>query len=337
MIQGLLGLLKLIGVLGCSTNTFASEYVKVHGAAGNATPVSQVVDPELPVFSTNIATFDFKGIRTSVGKDIHFAQLKYNGDHTATFKEGVGMHGCRVHPYFTGIYASILAEDKDGNTLFTKEFKGTDYVQVKEENFSLPEGATLTFFHAEGTSGRYETSNDTEFKQEPGYTYHYMVKNNKLVQIPDKRRICAAYQPNKCLDANDAYENLFFWYKQNEANRIFQFIGTNHANVYKIKMYTGKWLAASPKLGSTLNKVTQESQASLWLLKNIGNNYYNIAYAGTTNNYQDPTKQLNELVVTIQENDSDLTPDYGKAPFLWFDSGDSVYNLKVQQFQFDPM
>ncbi|MBC9709715.1 MAG: hypothetical protein H9W80_10895, partial [Enterococcus sp.] len=141
-----------------------------------------VVDPELPVFATNRSTFDFNGIGTWAGKDTHFAQLKYNGDHTATLKEGVEMYGCSIHPCFEDIYASILAKDKDGNTLFTKEFKGTDYVQAKEENFSLPEGATLTLYHAEGTSGRYETSNAKELKQHPGTIYHYVVHDNKLIQ-----------------------------------------------------------------------------------------------------------------------------------------------------------
>lgn len=165
-----------------------SEYLKVHGAAGKATPVSQVVDPELPVFATNRSTFDFNGVGTWAGKDTHFAQLKYNGDHTATLKEGVEMYGCPIHPYFEGIYASILAKDKDGNTLFTKEFKGTDYVQAKEENFSLPEGATLTLYHAEGTSGRYETSNDKELKQNAvGNTYYYVVKNGILSQQVNKQ------------------------------------------------------------------------------------------------------------------------------------------------------
>lgn len=165
-----------------------SEYVKVHGAAGKATPISQVVDPELPVFATNRSTFDFDGVGTWAGKDTHFAQLKYNGDHTATLKEGVEMYGCPIHPYFEGIYASILAKDKDGNTLFTKEFKGTDYVQAKEENFSLPEGATLTLYHAEGTSGRYETSNDKELKQNAvGNTYYYVVKNGILSQQVNKQ------------------------------------------------------------------------------------------------------------------------------------------------------
>lgn len=164
------------------------KYLETNGKAGNSTPVSQIPEPNLPVFATNRSTFDFKGIGTWAGKDTHFAQLKYNGDHTATLKEGVEMYGCHIHPYFEGIYASILAKDKDGNTLFTKEFKGTDYVQAKEENFSLPEGATLTLYHAEGTSGRYETSNDKELKQNAvGNTYYYVVKNGILSQQVNKQ------------------------------------------------------------------------------------------------------------------------------------------------------
>lgn len=169
--------------------TELEQYLASHGNVGTkATPVAQVTDYDLPVFATNRSTFDFKGIGTSAGKDTHFAQLKYNGDHTATLKEGVKMYGCPIHPYFEGIYASILAKDKDGNTLFTKEFKGTDYVQAKEEKFSLPEGATLTLYHAEGTSGRYETSNDKELKQNAvGNTYYYVVKNGILSQQMNKQ------------------------------------------------------------------------------------------------------------------------------------------------------
>lgn len=164
------------------------KYLETNGKAGDSTPVSQIPEPNLPVFATNRSTFDFKGIGTWAGKDTHFAQLKYNGDHTATLKEGVEMYGCPIHPHFEGIYASILAKDKDGNTLFTKEFKGTDYVQAKEENFSLPEGATLTLYHAEGTSGRYETSNDKELKQNAvGNTYYYVVKNGILSQQVNKQ------------------------------------------------------------------------------------------------------------------------------------------------------
>ncbi|HGV8438722.1 TPA: putative mucin/carbohydrate-binding domain-containing protein [Enterococcus faecium] len=164
------------------------KYLETNGKAGNSTPVSQIPEPNLPVFATNRSTFDFNGVGTRAGKDTHFAQLKYNGDHTATLKEGVEMYGCPIHPYFEGIYASILAKDKDGNTLFTKEFKGTDYVQAKEENFSLPEGATLTLYHAEGTSRRYETSNDKELKQNAvGNTYYYVVKNGILSQQVNKQ------------------------------------------------------------------------------------------------------------------------------------------------------
>lgn len=164
------------------------KYLETNGKAGDSTPVSQIPEPNLPVFATNRVTFDFNGVGTWAGKDTHFAQLKYNGDHTATLKEGMEMYGCQVHPAFEGVYASVLAKDKDGNTLFTKEFKGTDYVQAKEENFSLPEGATLALYHAEGTSGRYETSNDKELKQNAvGNTYYYVVKNGILSQQVNKQ------------------------------------------------------------------------------------------------------------------------------------------------------
>lgn len=86
------------------------------------------------------------------------------------------------------MYTSILAKDKDGGILFKKEFKGTDRVQAKEENFSLPEGATLTIYHAEGASARYKTSNDKELKQNAvGNTYYYVVKNGLITQKMNKQ------------------------------------------------------------------------------------------------------------------------------------------------------
>ncbi|MEY8515218.1 putative mucin/carbohydrate-binding domain-containing protein [Lactococcus taiwanensis] len=135
-------------------------------------------------------SFDFYGIGVLENKDTHFAQLNYNDNHTMTLKEGVNMYDTPVHPYFKDTYASILAKDKDGNVLFNKEFKGTDKVQTKEETFNLPEGATLDLYHAEGTSGRFTTSDNQTLKQNPGSTYHYTVKNGNLVQIktaPEKQ------------------------------------------------------------------------------------------------------------------------------------------------------
>lgn len=162
-----------------------AQYLETNGKAGDATPVSQIPEPNLPIFATNRATFDFNGVGTWSGKDTHFAQLKYNGDHTATLKEGVEMYGCRVHPTFEGVYASVVAKDKEGKILFTKEFKGTDWVQTKEENFPLPEGATLTIYHAEGISNRFTTSDNQKLKQQTGTIYNYTIQNGELVQITD--------------------------------------------------------------------------------------------------------------------------------------------------------
>ncbi|MEY8515205.1 putative mucin/carbohydrate-binding domain-containing protein [Lactococcus taiwanensis] len=118
-------------------------------------------------------SFDFYGLG-----DARFAQLNYNDDQTVTLKEGGG-----VHSYFQNTYASILAKDKDGKVLFDKEFKGTDYIQAKEESFDLPEGATLDLYHAEGGSHRFNTTDNQNLKQDPGVAYHYIVKNGELTQL----------------------------------------------------------------------------------------------------------------------------------------------------------
>ncbi|EGP5179456.1 hypothetical protein EJX00_13065, partial [Enterococcus faecium] len=132
----------------------------------NASVILRVNFDDLNEQENTEQTIDFHGVGTWAGKDTHFAQLKYNGDHTATLQSGIEMYGCQVHPSFEGVYASILAKDKDGNPLFTKEFKGTDWVQTKEENFNLPENATLTIYHAEGNSGRLASNDDQSLKQQ---------------------------------------------------------------------------------------------------------------------------------------------------------------------------
>ncbi|MCD5032951.1 toxin Cry1Ac domain D-VI-related protein [Enterococcus faecalis] len=132
----------------------------------------------------NTAQIDFYGIGTWAGKDTHFAQLRYNGAHTAILQEAVEMYGCQVHPYFEGTYASIIVKDHNEKLLFKKEFKGTDWLGAKSEEISLPEGSTLTIYHAEGNGHRYKTNNP-ELKQKGETTYHYLVKNNKIVQVSE--------------------------------------------------------------------------------------------------------------------------------------------------------
>ncbi|MBL3708789.1 hypothetical protein GHK79_13500 [Enterococcus faecium] len=174
-------------------NVVTASELSSYLAQNNNTWLSNsfVSNPELPVFAKyNKETFDFYGNKTKPAhKETHFAQLKYNGDHTATLKGGLSMYGCPIHPAFKGIYASILAKDKDGNTLFMKEYKGINYVGANEENFSLPEGATLTLYHAEGPWHRFATSNNEELKTKlgkGGYTYTYKMQNNQLVLMDIK-------------------------------------------------------------------------------------------------------------------------------------------------------
>lgn len=155
-----------------------SQYLEENGKAFGATPVSQVVEPDLPVFATNRFKFGFYGIGTSSGQDTHIAQLRYNNNQTVTIQT----YSCTPHPYFKNIYASIRAVDASGGSIFTKDFRGTDQVKSKVETFSLPEGSYLMIYHAEGASDSFTSSYNQDLKQPPGTTYYYVVHNNKLVQ-----------------------------------------------------------------------------------------------------------------------------------------------------------
>ena len=163
------------------------KYLSKHGKPGaissilglKSTPVASIPDPNLPVFAKSRTMFDFYGIGNSSGYDTHIAQLRYNKDHTATIQT----YSCNPHPYFKDTYISIKVSDAAGHSIFTKEIKGTDWLQTQKENFNLSEGSNLTIYHAEGTSGRFTTSNNQTLKQHPATTYHYVVHDNKLLQM----------------------------------------------------------------------------------------------------------------------------------------------------------
>ena len=90
--------------------------------------------------------------------------------------------GVQVHPYFSDVYSTIVAKDKNGNELFNKEYKGKDWVSKYKDTFSLPEGAQLIISHAEGTTGRFATSNNKVLKQFVSKKYFYILKDNKLLE-----------------------------------------------------------------------------------------------------------------------------------------------------------
>lgn len=157
-------------------------YLTKNGTIRSETPVDQIAEPNLPIFTLNLPIFDFYGVGTWSGYDTHFAELKYNGDHTASLFSGVNMYGVQVHPYFSDVYSTIVAKDKNGNELFHKEYKGKDWVSKYKDTFSLPEGSQLIISHAEGTTGRFATSNNKVLKQFVSKKYFYILKDNKLLE-----------------------------------------------------------------------------------------------------------------------------------------------------------
>ncbi|MGV8958383.1 putative mucin/carbohydrate-binding domain-containing protein [Lactococcus lactis] len=163
---------------GMITASELSQYLEKNGKAGCATPVSQIVEPDLPLFVRSRFMFNFYGIGTSSGQDTHIAQLRYNNNQTVTIQT----YSCKPHPYFKNIYVSIRAVDASGDSIFTKDFRGTDQVKSEVETFNFPEGSYLMIYHAEGNSKCFTSSYDQELKQHPGTTYYYVVHNNKLIQ-----------------------------------------------------------------------------------------------------------------------------------------------------------
>ncbi|MCH1976512.1 toxin Cry1Ac domain D-VI-related protein [Enterococcus hirae] len=90
-----------------------------------------------------------------------------------------------IHPYFVNkVYSSISVKDGSGKSIFEKKIIGDKAPTTGDSAFDLPEGATVSIYHAEGNSGRYTTSNDQELKQKTvGNTFNYVVKDGVLVQL----------------------------------------------------------------------------------------------------------------------------------------------------------
>ena len=132
-----------------------------------------------PVADNNVKqTYDFYGIGTALGSDIHFAQLEYTGQDKADLHELDG-RGFQIHPYFKGVYASITVTDKNGTSIFSKKYKGTDYSHNNETKVPMPEGATVEIYHAEPS--RLQTNNENLKQSDIKNIYFYVVKNHKLI------------------------------------------------------------------------------------------------------------------------------------------------------------
>lgn len=124
-------------------------------------------------------TFDLYGIGTTEGKDVHFAQLEYTGEDDAVL-HGLEDYRCQIHPYFKGSYAYIKVRSKEGEVLFFKEYKGTDWTQKHDTKIPMPEGASISIYHAEPS--RLQTSDEKGLKQNVlKNTYTYEIKNHHLV------------------------------------------------------------------------------------------------------------------------------------------------------------
>lgn len=166
---------KDVMIDGVTLNSFKN--CKVWLEKTDADRITRATRPDQTETPSAEQTFDFYGIGTSVGKDEHFAQLEYaGGDHAIL--HGLNEYGSQIHPYFTGRYAYIKVRSKD--LLFFKEYKGTDWTQKQDIKIPMPEGASVSIYHAE--PNRLQTNNDDSLKKNAlENTYFYVVKDHKLV------------------------------------------------------------------------------------------------------------------------------------------------------------
>ncbi|WP_235700139.1 putative mucin/carbohydrate-binding domain-containing protein [Clostridium senegalense] len=78
-----------------------------------------------------------------------------------------------VHSYFSNTYASVLIKNSQNETIYSKNFIGTNNYSKNSETVSIDEGSIITITHLE-FSNRLQlinTENQTELEKGSSVTY----------------------------------------------------------------------------------------------------------------------------------------------------------------------
>lgn len=89
------------------------------------------------------------------------------------------------NPYFGNeVYASIKITKLDGTIIYDQNWKGNQGVaNYAQDNIRLEEGSIVEIYHAEGTSHRYSTSDDSELKPTNSKRYVYKLVDRRLTLL----------------------------------------------------------------------------------------------------------------------------------------------------------
>ncbi|SFB16648.1 putative mucin/carbohydrate-binding domain-containing protein [Clostridium frigidicarnis] len=125
--------------------------------------------------SSSSFRFDFKGY-----SDKQFAKLDLN---LANLTSKLVVENIMPHYYFSDSYASILIQDKNGETVFAKDFIGNEINNASTENIPLQEDYYLTVKHREYSNRLFITNEDKNLQLTKDTTNSYQIGKNQLKSV----------------------------------------------------------------------------------------------------------------------------------------------------------
>ncbi|MGS6445820.1 immunoglobulin-like domain-containing protein [Enterococcus hirae] len=83
-------------------------------------------------------------------------------------------------PYFT-----LKVTGPNGDTIYNNTWYGDTYIPTSgvAASFNVPNGSTVSVYHAEGAGRRFSTNDNAALKNKTGNTYTYKMENNRLVLV----------------------------------------------------------------------------------------------------------------------------------------------------------
>ncbi|SFB16631.1 putative mucin/carbohydrate-binding domain-containing protein [Clostridium frigidicarnis] len=123
----------------------------------------------------SLFTFDFKGY-----SDKQFAKLDLD---LQNLTSKLTVKNIKTHYYFKDSYASILVQDKNGMTVFSRDFIGSEVNDASSENIPLKEGYYLTVKHREYSNRLFITNKDNNVELNKNSTNSYQIGKNQLKSV----------------------------------------------------------------------------------------------------------------------------------------------------------
>ncbi|MDU6877912.1 MAG: putative mucin/carbohydrate-binding domain-containing protein [Clostridium botulinum] len=202
--------------------------------------------------------FDFKGY-----SDRQFAKLDLNLDKLTS---KLTVQNIKTHYYFNDSYASILIQDKNGQTVFYKDFIGNKVNDAMVKDIPLKEGYYLTVKHREYSNRLFLTNVDKNLALDKGATNTYKISKNQLNPISENE----IPNPNKSPYVGKHFDFIF----KGLGDWIFGQLNLDlSSNEAKIDITKGK-----PHI------YFKDSYASLLIKDNEGNIVYTKDFIGDKSN-----------------------------------------------------